>query len=67
MATLKQLEALLQAHARRSRERNAMRDEQAELPVTREVLVQMHIAEALDGLLFVTLCFGINAGLFKDE
>ncbi|MDE0072786.1 MAG: hypothetical protein OXR82_10920 [Gammaproteobacteria bacterium] len=65
MATLEQLRTLLRAHARRAKERNSIRDEPAE--ITREALVQMHIAEALDGLLFVALCFGIGAGMFKDE
>ncbi len=64
MATPEHLETLLQGHTRRAQERNSIRDEPAD--ITREALVQMHIAEALDGILFVTLCFGIDAGVFKD-
>lgn len=56
--------SLLQRHADRARERNDIRD--GEVPVTRELLVQMHIAEALDGLLLVAVLLGVNAGVFGD-
>ncbi|MCY3613181.1 MAG: hypothetical protein OXH51_16775 [Gemmatimonadetes bacterium] len=62
---LEHLATTLQGIRRRAKERNSMRD--GPVGVAPETLVQMHIAEALDGLLFVAVCFGVDTGLFKDE
>ena len=61
---IEHLEAILRGHARRAKERNSIRDEPSR--ITPELLVQMHIAEALDALLLTAVHSGIDAGVFKD-